>query len=211
MDQTSDFQEEITMDTDTFVTLSEHINQSGIISKCCVCNNATSNACTECGSAKYCSEDCQNDDWKTHKALCHAMKTMPERPSQDHRLGILFAVDKEVPTLVWVHTPYHDDGFGSADAETNFGEWFGSERFTRVLVEKNMARGFELDTLPSIWRLETFVHRENNAAVNGLLNGSPGQPWRGPVLCMQVAGVFATMFEDINLSDFRHIVDFLRT
>jgi len=41
-----------------------------LLAPCTVCHEATSTCCTACRCTFYCSKECQNDDWKVHKAFC---------------------------------------------------------------------------------------------------------------------------------------------
>lgn len=85
--------------TDTFKRiLKEYIcpltrpENSEIRNRCVYCENAASNVCGRCRSARYCSRACQTKDWPQHKAMCHQFVnfTDEKRPSPAHVRGLLF-------------------------------------------------------------------------------------------------------------------------
>ena len=40
------------------------------ISECAVCNTPTTTRCSQCNMVRYCSRECQKQDWKKHKKIC---------------------------------------------------------------------------------------------------------------------------------------------
>ncbi|KAF5378487.1 hypothetical protein D9615_007134 [Tricholomella constricta] len=49
--------------------------------------------CTKCRSVQYCSADCQQADWKAHKAMCKALHSLENNPIL--RMSLLFALSDE--------------------------------------------------------------------------------------------------------------------
>ncbi|KAI1470047.1 uncharacterized protein F4812DRAFT_457444 [Daldinia caldariorum] len=72
------------------------------LNQCVVCWKGGGQLCGSCKSCHYCSKECQKSDWKSHKLLCKAIVTQPERPSPSHVRAIYFPQDKPVPELVWI-------------------------------------------------------------------------------------------------------------
>ena len=69
---------------------------------CLSCNKLGINRCSGCSNARYCSAECQRNDWKQHKSVCAAFSTLTERPSPNHIRAILFPVDEDKPRFVWI-------------------------------------------------------------------------------------------------------------
>ena len=40
------------------------------ISECAICGTYTTNRCSRCNIARYCSRKCQKEDWSKHKKTC---------------------------------------------------------------------------------------------------------------------------------------------
>jgi hypothetical protein len=71
---------------------------------CLLCNREGSLRCAGCKEARYCSNDCQKVDWRTHKLLCKSAAdfTAEKRPSPLHRRWMKFYeiwVDNETSAL----------------------------------------------------------------------------------------------------------------
>lgn len=80
---------------------------------CTICGVSAARLCTTCHSAAYCSIECQQTDWRTHKLLCREFKDISAsnfaaRPSPQHRLAIYFPMVTSSPSVVWVDT--EEDG-----------------------------------------------------------------------------------------------------
>ncbi|OTA69651.1 hypothetical protein K449DRAFT_98699 [Hypoxylon sp. EC38] len=69
---------------------------------CAVCWKEGASACTRCKSCHYCSKECQKNDWKSHRLLCHLVATEPERPMPTHIRAIYFPDNKPTPEIIWV-------------------------------------------------------------------------------------------------------------
>ncbi|KAK7534906.1 uncharacterized protein J3D65DRAFT_669037 [Phyllosticta citribraziliensis] len=82
-------------------------------SPCTMCDKPDSRQCARCHSTQYCSKNCQQADWASHKLLCRPLSEFLEkskRPSKNHFSAILFPDDQEKPKLVWIHCPWIDEG-----------------------------------------------------------------------------------------------------
>jgi hypothetical protein len=71
---------------------------------CLLCNKEGSLRCAGCKEARYCSNDCQKVDWRTHKLLCKsaAVFTADKRPSPLHRRSIIFPEKESRPRFIWL-------------------------------------------------------------------------------------------------------------
>ncbi|KAI1143256.1 hypothetical protein F5Y05DRAFT_147566 [Hypoxylon sp. FL0543] len=77
--------------------------------QCAVCWKEGASRCSTCKSCSYCSKECQKNDWKSHKLLCHLVAAEPERPSPSHIRAIHFPVTKPTPELVWIPCVENDE------------------------------------------------------------------------------------------------------
>lgn len=75
-------------------------------SPCTMCNKPTDFSCTICDSARYCSKECQKSDWQLHGLLCKGYRLIASvlRPTELHKMALLFPVDDETPRLVFIRT-----------------------------------------------------------------------------------------------------------
>ncbi|KAG6989394.1 Ubiquitin carboxyl-terminal hydrolase 19 [Fusarium oxysporum f. sp. conglutinans] len=77
--------------------------------QCTTCGSSEASRCARCRSAAYCSLECQQTDWRTHRLLCtkfseQAQDNYASRPSPTHYLAIFFPMDKKRPSIVWIDT-----------------------------------------------------------------------------------------------------------
>lgn len=197
---------------------------------CTICGSSDARRCARCHSAAYCSLECQQTDWRTHRLLCrkfseHAQGNFANRPSPTHHLAVFFPMDKTRPSLVWVDTkkdkyetkpyfhPVLDQLLHIPDNDGYIG------RDLRQ-VRGNILRGREKnqDTL-HIWFLDPDVPPRNiitNQAIHGTIPTLVGDTWgefiwKGPVVAVMRAG---TDFEprrstDITLTAYRDAIDYL--
>lgn len=196
---------------------------------CTICGSPEARRCGGCRSAAYCSLECQQTDWRTHRLLCRkfaacAQDNFAARPSPNHYLAILFPMTEKRPSLVWVD---------SKKDEYEVRDYFhpvlnhllhipGNNYIGRGLrqVRANVLRGREnnQDTL-HIWFLDPDVPPRNiitNQAIHGTIPTLIGDTWgefiwKGPVVAVMRKG---TDFEprhstDITLTAYRDAIDYL--
>ena len=70
-----------------------------------LCSTCQKEGTSWCGAygVRYCSNNCQKQDWKRHKLVCKTFANWDysARPSNDHFLAILFPTDRKEPELLW--------------------------------------------------------------------------------------------------------------
>lgn len=70
-----------------------------------LCSTCKEEGASRCGAygVRYCSTNCQKQDWKRHKLACKAFSKWDysTRPSEDHFLALLFPTDRDGPELLW--------------------------------------------------------------------------------------------------------------
>ncbi|PWY84008.1 hypothetical protein BO83DRAFT_413530 [Aspergillus eucalypticola CBS 122712] len=198
---------------------------------CCVmCNKAPARRCGRCRSTHYCSKDCQKSDFSSHKLLCKKLATLPDRPSPEHKRAIFFPVHQTEPVLIWIPTErqYEEDSrvwWTKAPIRSYLGP--DSPSTGRLHVEHNDVRGRNLGSgmFGSALRNEgycvTLLHRDGylvdgsppNKSILASVraSGAPRPPYayNGPMVAMRE--VHPEDYADIQLSDFRHLMDYLIT
>ncbi|RAH60199.1 hypothetical protein BO85DRAFT_466782 [Aspergillus piperis CBS 112811] len=178
----------------------------------------------------YCSKDCQKSDFSSHKLLCKKFATLPDRPSPEHKRAIFFQVHHTEPILIWIRTErqYVED-LRVWCTEAFVRSYLGpdSPSIGRMHVEHNDVRGRNLGSglSGSALRNEgycvTLLHRDRylgdgsppNKSILASVraSGAPRPPYayNGPMVAMRE--VHPEDYADIQLSDFRHLMDYLIT
>ena len=196
---------------------------------CTICGSSDARRCARCHSAAYCSLECQQTDWRTHRLLCakfseQAQGNFANRPSPTHYLAIFFPMDKKRPSLVWIDTKKDE-----YEVKPYFHPVLdqllhipGNEYIGRDLrqLQGNVLRGrpSSQDTL-NLWFLDPDVPPRNittNKAIHGTIPTLIGDTWgefiwKGPVVAVMRKG---TGFEprhstDITLTAYRDAIDYL--
>ncbi|KAF6753032.1 hypothetical protein DFP72DRAFT_1069810 [Ephemerocybe angulata] len=52
-------------------------SDDGLLLCCVMCNKPVKRGCISC-KTRYCSKECQKENWKTHKQVCKVLKTLHE-------------------------------------------------------------------------------------------------------------------------------------
>src|SRR5437762_10992722 len=99
--------------------------------RCTICILPGTKACTGCNSARYCSVECRDTDWQTHKLLCRSFKDfLTPSSSQDEntkfKRAILFPSDSEVPRFVWLKS-WKESDEGMIWEDNNAGRMIGRD------------------------------------------------------------------------------------
>ncbi|KAJ8680598.1 hypothetical protein QAD02_016385 [Eretmocerus hayati] len=190
---------------------------------CILCNKSDARSCTRCRSIHYCSKACQKKDWPIHRHLCSTFASFdPPEQSTDHQRikAIFFPVDETKPQMVWL--PWNWRMF--EDTRCQFPDpypFLGLDESRRMLsrvdtIFQNKVLGRELSDLIYIHYIDNFLN--DGSKVNKSIETITGfygtsQHWRGPMIAYGVVGqhgVHDIVCRDIDLGDFRHIVDFLQ-
>ena len=197
---------------------------------CVMCNKSPAKRCKQCSSCYYCSRECQESDWPSHKLLCKALSTQGPRPSPAHRRAILFPVDHDKPRMAWLpcEREISDEEFdnGISCEVVDLHPHLGMDRpivGTRF-IEHNPIRDRNLGSGMAVWALRkegysvALKFREafliDGSAINrsilmslGASGTTPPHSWSGPIVAIRQTP--SEPYEDITLADFRHIIDYL--
>ncbi|KFA55193.1 hypothetical protein S40293_11483 [Stachybotrys chartarum IBT 40293] len=197
---------------------------------CTTCGGSDARYCIQCRSAAYCTTECQQTDWRTHRLLCRrfadvAKDDFSSRPSTEHYLAITFPMADTRPKLIWV---------GSRRDENEKEDYFhpildhhlhipGDQSYiNRGLrqVTGNIVRGRERNknTL-DIWFLDPDITPFNittNQTIHGtlptLIADTWGEfIWKGPIVAVMKCGIGwdPRRLTDINLTAYRDAIDYL--
>lgn len=133
-------------------------------SQCIICGSDNAKACASCKSSKYCGAKCQKVDWPIQKLLCKTITTISQRPSGDHKLGILVPVDTKKPQLLWVECktirlPGDENEFHIPQVEMHLGN--DKPYPERMIITSNAYRSLEIDHT-------IIVHCRDNFGSDGL-------------------------------------------
>ncbi|RDH33316.1 hypothetical protein BDQ94DRAFT_178817 [Aspergillus welwitschiae] len=179
---------------------------------CCVmCNKTPARRCGCCRSIYYCSKNCQESEFPSHKLLCKKFATQPGQP-----------------ILIWIFTKrrYDEDSrewWTDALVHSYLGP--GSPNTGRLHVEhnevrdRNLGSGFASSTLRNEGYCVTLLHRDaylidNSppnqsilASVRASSTTSPPHAYNGPMVAMRQ--IHPEDYADIKPANFRHLMDYL--
>jgi hypothetical protein len=69
--------------------------------QCPRCKDEGTKVCGGCRNIMYCSAECQQADWPTHKVLCSTFKDFTQRPSTDKCRVVAFLPGEAKPRFMW--------------------------------------------------------------------------------------------------------------
>ncbi|KAL0253227.1 hypothetical protein SLS55_010199 [Diplodia seriata] len=190
-------------------------------SLCQACNNPSQQTCSRCHCSRYCSKKCQKADWPTHKLLCSKFSSfdLTSRPSEDHFLAIHFPPDKNEPHLVWMYSDIEIQGGDRFNCYPDYKPYLFPEGNPGAIEGPNVTYSQALDRELSngvhVCSRDSFFFDGSvpNPAVSAVTTvpGYSRFDWRGPVLVHSTVGDEGFQCRDIDLADFRHAVDHLRS
>ena len=194
-------------------------------STCTICHSSTAKPCGRCHSARYCSLECQQTDWPSHSLLCSQYSTHTGRPDPFYKRAILFPPNENKPQFIWVECktivsdedpdfPYE---FESSQVEDHLGGKVGQYYAVaeKRLIQRNVLRDRDYaNTLQVVWR-ETFGidGSQLNKSVVRATRDAAVMSWAGPIIALRMkgSGLAPSHYMDIDMQDYRNVVDYLIT
>ncbi|CAG8949137.1 hypothetical protein HYFRA_00004759 [Hymenoscyphus fraxineus] len=178
--------------------------------KCTICNSSGAKLCSSCRSASYCSPVCQKKDWPLHKTLCKSLKSA-QRPSDCHRLAILFPSDSKLPLPIWVSCEASTSTAPSNSNQNppafNIDDVIGPPPYDLRSITANELRGFDIEgSVIIISKAKSDNIPEPNACIRNVTNGMARYKWPGTVVAMRIAQGTNT-YVDATATDLRVVVD----
>ena len=186
---------------------------------CILCDKPDADFCEGCKSTRYCSKECQQTDWPTHKLLCADFSSFDpsSRPSTEHFRAILFPVDEEKPKFIWLDCNlFTDENIDSGryhipEIRTFLGP-YTSPRHAAIHYNLSLNRGLS-DTIHIFHRDGFLVDGSKpNKSILSITTTTAGQKhdWRGPIIAFGKLGLGTDQrfCKDLDMNDFRHIADY---
>lgn len=170
--------------------------------RCIVCNKLATQGCKDCGSAAYCSIECQRNDNPIHKLICevHLNFDLSTRPSKNHVMALLFPEKSANIQLIWLDMRNSENGWPTLLNSSTWGDLHEMYIWRNNLLDRDVPRKL------------TIVHREafsidgsqSNQSIATIQETRIGRlfDWRGPVIAYGCG--------DLHMTDFRHVADFFR-
>lgn len=184
---------------------------------CGVCNSTTAQWCKQCHSITYCSRQCQQSDWPSHKLLCSQYSYHQERPSPLHRRAILFQDSSPQPKFVWIECKETVEEYHTWEEPQNVNDYMGPE----TLIERTSYKYNKVRGRPLVHSIE--IHNRNafsmdgsilNQSIRAVTRGDYLHEWCGPVVVLRKNGnstAYAGSFGDMGMEDYLHVVDHFKT
>jgi len=181
---------------------------------CVMCNKAAELRCSKCSAQWYCGKKCQKEDWPVHKILCPQRQIFQTRHSQNVRRGILFPENEATVKFIWVPVEWvRDDdsgGFESPQLENYFGR---GDNGSTMMYNYNPVRSRTLKEHIDIRHRDSFLidGSKLNQSVLAATKGTASHTWCGPLVVLKhkAGGMDPSYYTDIDMSDFRDVVDYL--
>ena len=158
---------------------------------CPRCTEVATKSCSTCKNIKYCSPECQQADWPSHKSLCKNFKEFTEpRPSGNMERVVVILPGEPKPRFMWA--PLNDGHCGSKhvwpamflDYSPKSVDWKNIES------SKNVWTGKPLGYVVQVWYDDKFLMdfdaSNPGSALFAATQGQVTTPWCGPiVVCRQ--------------------------
>ncbi|KDR76816.1 hypothetical protein GALMADRAFT_210669 [Galerina marginata CBS 339.88] len=170
---------------------------------CLVCGTPSTKWCSGCKTASYCTEEHQNQDWRSHKAYCLKVKAAGDKTLD----AILFGVNESTPRLVkipWeLARVFQDDPDTYQKLDTDI--WFPHKN---KAVKPLFFNRWGING-PDLGRGLCFFY-DDNFGMNGLalnrcivaVTGSEaGHEWCGNVLGLRMKENSYDFYEDVNMEE----------
>lgn len=190
-------------------------------SPCTICNTPNAQICGRCKSTKYCSTECQQTDWPTHRLLCAQYKnnaSLGPRPTPSHKNAIYFPTDSTTPIFIWIDCVTRiDDDTGLTYESSILAALISPDHpfETYMPIGRNPARDRDLPNTLELAYRETFLidgSERNQSIANSIRDtGVTSHDWRGPLVAMKKKGpgIDPLFYTDMTMEDFRDTVDYL--
>ncbi|OAL01043.1 hypothetical protein IQ06DRAFT_347119 [Phaeosphaeriaceae sp. SRC1lsM3a] len=196
---------------------------------CAMCPNIGTFRCTGCGDIKYCSKQCQKNDWPIHKILCKTIKDFSEaqRPGSDYKRAIRFPLNSDQPHFFWLQfgskpgatfngslsegesTPVLRELLGATDTDYNGGTM---DVFRSVVLNRQVENRFDLIGKFIEGDCQDIVPEGERNKSMAKIDQELSDAWYGEVVAcgnQHLSGGSKRSY-DLGPLEFRHAVDALR-
>jgi hypothetical protein len=157
---------------------------------CPRCTEPATKQCGGCKSIAYCSLECQQADWPSHKSLCKDFAAFAgPRPSINLRRVVVFIPGEDKPRFKWAPLEEEDlrDGNGEHVYPSNVIDTPEYVTWTAIKGEANVWTGAPLGYTIHVWHDDEFMEKYQHDGVDGkalraATQGKDAATWRGPVM-----------------------------
>jgi hypothetical protein len=154
---------------------------------CPRCTDVATKSCATCKNIKYCSPECQQADWPSHKSLCQNFKDYTEpRPEPGMKRVVVILPGEPKPRPMWA--PLTGGHYGSSkhvwpatflDFSPKYLCWKNIE------TSKNVWTGKPLGYVVQVWYDDEFSMNfagEPGEALFAVTQGQEATKWCGPIV-----------------------------
>ncbi|KAF2251332.1 hypothetical protein BU26DRAFT_424222 [Trematosphaeria pertusa] len=186
---------------------------------CMMCPAPSKIICEGCNAVYYCSTNCRDQDALAHALLCGAWAAGQERPAKSFRRAIYFpdsAADGNVQFVwlkFWENKTQDDIDYETPILASYFAGFPEEQRRIHSITETSvLSRDLER-TIKIVVCADQSSRVPKNDCIARLVDNRFARIWRGPVLAFGANDVdeLSMKSEDLDISDYRHILDFLNT
>ena len=178
---------------------------------CLLCRKEGSLRCGGCKEVRYCSKDCQQIDWPSHKLLCKSVAEFAaeKRPSPMHSRSIIFPEKESRPRFIWLNYSefWVDNETTALGAVLDNLVRDASEAASDSTIIANGVTGRILHKQLSVIFLQTPTSTENTSF--NKIDTRISEVFKGSMLIYGFIhdehGPFNP--QDLTTSDLRHIID----
>ncbi|KAI0430132.1 hypothetical protein F5Y09DRAFT_308549 [Xylaria sp. FL1042] len=191
------------------------------LNSCTVCDGSDAKMrCSSCGT-RYCNRECYMKDWPHHKALCKAASdgfNISKSPTNNVR-AILFPIDSEKPTWVWINLKAFDISVIRAlgiTAKKPFKKPVNElsvKDINKSLMHRKIGHGIRMFTAP---KARVIDGSNANKSIFGLADPGSLRVYFGASLFIcfytdEVEGITKVCYEDASPRDLRMIIEWYYT
>ncbi|KAK5138599.1 hypothetical protein LTR08_000187 [Meristemomyces frigidus] len=184
-----------------------------------MCTEPGTLKCAGCKDVLYCSAECQQADWPTHKLLCKTFNNFQQRPAANMRRIIYFPVNGTKPEFMWRplkpddrSREFEDGRFDRVDMDEHMNKCVFKKSFT---IQINAMNDKPLDYTMVLYYDDDFMDKfpHPNEAITAAANGKLAFLWGGPLYAVCGNG-YDTMdirsMKDMGMATFADLVAFLQ-
>ncbi|KAJ7658728.1 hypothetical protein DFH06DRAFT_990034 [Mycena polygramma] len=185
------------------------MNPSGPMQPCLVCRRLTTQWCSRCHNAFYCSEQHNRANWPEHRPRCHPLPSLihgsnmiamppPAEPEYFSVHAVLFLSDEDRPRIINVkcHRPPH-----GLCPVPHLQPYFDALPASFFLTE---ALGGQLLRFPLhvLYSPAALAHGSPiNHAIRNITSGASCRPWYGNVVVLKFNGSRRQGYTDAGSND----------
>ena len=177
---------------------------------CPCCKEDGRFTCGGCKNIKYCSAECQQADWPSHRLLCKSFKDLHKRPHPDLRRIIAFPSDEDKPRFMWLPVQQRygyqtvDSREFMQDAVANYAP-VSHHAFTQKPLQHLVNIRYDDDGM-------TKYSKPNESIINAT-GGRSSLLWQGPVFAecgtRYSASIEISQVQDMDTRSYADVVAFL--